>query len=63
MEFIVDASLREATPEDREALHRMGEHVLVATLTTDEGVVLQVASTAEHDSSLMGPFASSAEPA
>lgn len=61
LELVVQASLREVTPQDREALHRMGEDVLVATLTTDEGVVLQVAGTADHGSSLMGPFASSAE--
>jgi hypothetical protein len=58
LELIVSASLRDATPEDLSGLHRMGEAVVVATLTTDDDVVLQVATTAEHRSALLGPFPS-----
>lgn len=41
----------------------MGDAVVVASLTTDDDVVLQVATTAEHRSALLGPFTPSTEPA
>lgn len=63
LEQIVSASLREATPEDLKRLHRMGDRVVVATLTTDDEIILQVATTAEHRSALLGPFTPSTGPA
>jgi hypothetical protein len=36
--------------------------VVVASLTTDDDVVLQVATTGEHKSALIGPFTATPEP-
>ena len=55
---VVGASARNATPEERKALHRLGDGPVVATLTTDQGDVLRVAASAEHRSALSRPFAS-----
>ena len=55
---VVGASARSATPEERKALHRLGDGPVVATLTTDQNEVLHVAASAEHRSALSGPFAS-----
>ena len=62
LEPIVGASLRDATPEDLKRLHRMGDSVVVATLTTDNDTVLQVATAIEHRSALLGPFTPRVEP-
>lgn len=58
LELIVGASLRDATPEDLSGLHRMGEAVVVATLTTEHHAFLEVATSAEHRSAVLGPFSS-----
>ena len=55
---VVGASARNATPEERKALHRLGDGPVVATLTTGQDEVLRVAASAEHRSALSGPFAS-----
>ena len=55
---VVGASARSATPEERKALHRLGDEPVVATLTTGQDDVLRVAASAGHRSALSGPFAS-----
>ena len=55
---VAGASARNATPEERKALHRLGDGPVVATLTTGQDDVLRVAASAEHRSALSGPFAS-----
>jgi hypothetical protein len=57
LELIVGVSIRAATQEEQKKLHRLGDRPAIATLTTDQGLVLQVAATAEHRSDLRGPFA------
>ena len=57
LELIVDASLADAAPEDLKGLHLMGDAVVVASLTTDDGTGLRVATTAEHALALLGPYA------
>ena len=53
---VVSASADSATPQERKALHRLGEGPVVATLTTDDDDVLRVAASAEHRSAMSGPF-------
>ena len=55
---VAGASVRSATPEERKALHRLGDEPVVATLTTGQDEVLHVAASAEHVSALSGPFSS-----
>lgn len=57
LELIVAASVQEATPDELKSLHRMGDGVVVASLTADGGAVLRVATTGEHASALLGPYA------
>jgi len=57
LELIVSASVRAATQEEQKKLHGLGDRPVVATLTTDQGLTLQVATTAEHHSDLLGSFA------
>lgn len=57
LELIVAASVTDAAPEDLKGLHLMGDSVVVASLSTDDGTVLRVATTAEHASALLGPYA------
>ena len=61
LELIVDASLADAGPEDLKGPHFMGDAVVVASLTTDDGTGLRVATTAEHASALLGPYAKASE--
>jgi hypothetical protein len=61
LELISRASEHDATAEELSALHRMGEHVVVATLTTADDLVFHAATTADHRAALMGPFASTPE--
>ncbi len=60
VEQIVDASTDKTTPADRKALHRLGGSPAVVSLTTAQGAVLRVATTAEHGLGLLGPFAAPA---
>ena len=62
LEVIVGATLRNATSEDMKKLHRMGDGVVVATLTTDDDVAFQVATPSAQRSALLGPFISRFEP-
>jgi hypothetical protein len=57
LELIIGAGIRAATPEGRKGLHGLGDRPVIAMLTTDEGQVLQVATSAEHRSDLVGSFA------
>ena len=57
---VVGASARDATPEERKALHRLGDGPVVATLTTDQDGILRVAASAEHRLALSGPFVTAA---
>jgi hypothetical protein len=56
LEPIARASTRAATPAEQEMLHGLGDHPVVATLDTDQGQTLQVATAAEHRRDLEGPF-------
>jgi len=57
LEHILGATLRDPSPEDLEKLHRLGDAVVVASLTTEADVVLRVATRAEHGTALLGPYA------
>ncbi len=61
LELILGASLRDATTQERKRLNGLGDGSAVATLTTDDGVVLRVATTAEHRAQLLGPFVTTTE--
>ena len=61
LERVVGVSVRDATPQDLRGLHRMGDAVVVATLTTHDDLALQVATTADHRGSLTGPFVATSE--
>jgi hypothetical protein len=63
LELVVGASSRAATPEEQTKLHGLGDSPAVATLVTDQGTDLQVATTAEHRSHLLGAFADTSETA
>jgi hypothetical protein len=62
LELIVGAGVREASPEDLKGLRRMRDGVVVASLTTVDDVVLQVATAGEHRSALIGPFTATPGP-
>jgi hypothetical protein len=55
------ASLRPADPEEQRKLHRIGDNPVVASLRLAEGTTLEVAARPEHQSALVGPFASAIE--
>ena len=57
LELIVRATLQDPSPQDLEKLHHLGDAVVVASLTTDTDVVLRVATTAEHRTAVLGPYA------
>ena len=57
LELIVGATIQDPSPQDLEKLHHLGDAVVVATLTTDDDVVLRVATTAEHRTAVLGPYA------
>jgi hypothetical protein len=63
LELIVTVSLRDPTTEDIGGLHRLGGNAVVATLTSDNGTVLHVATAPEHRASLLGPFTPQVESA
>jgi hypothetical protein len=56
LEPIISASLRAATPDERKRLHHMSDDAVVATLATDTGTVLRVATSAAHRTAVSGPF-------
>ncbi len=56
LEEIVEVRLDRVTPEEQKRLHRLGEGPAVAALTTADGAVVRVATTADRSSALLGPF-------
>lgn len=58
--WAADATLRQATEEERKKLHRIGTQPVVATLTLVEGETIDFAARAGHENDLLGPFANSA---
>jgi hypothetical protein len=56
LELIVGVNVREASPQDLKGLRRMSDGVVVASLTTDDDTVVQVATSSEHKSALIGRF-------
>jgi len=60
LEQIVSARLLNPSTEDLKKLRRLGEGPAVVSLTTNEGISLQVATTVEHRTALLGPYAGAA---
>ncbi len=56
LELVVSATPRPATREELKKLHGLGDGLVIASLTTDDGSAFQVATTSEHGSQLLGPF-------
>ena len=52
-----DASARAANGDERGQLHRVGDEPLVATLTLDDGQMIKLATSADRQAALLGPFA------
>ena len=55
------ATIRSADAEERDKLHRLGEHPAIATLATADGEPLEVAVATDRRSALLGPFALAGE--
>lgn len=51
-----NASAREATEQERKKLHRVGDNPIVVTLTLSEGGSIELATHADHEDDLLGPF-------
>jgi hypothetical protein len=62
LELVRSASVRPATQEERKKLRGLGDGAVVAMLTTDGGVVLQVAAAAEHRNDLLGSLVGTSDP-
>jgi hypothetical protein len=56
LELIASARLQDPSEEDRKKLRHVADAFVVASLTTDDGIVLRVAASAEHRAALIGPF-------
>jgi hypothetical protein len=56
LERIAAANMRTASPEEQHRLRGLGDRPVVAELKTDQGQLLRVATTAEHQGDLAGPF-------
>lgn len=54
---VSEVTLRDANPEERKKLRRLGEHPAIATLALPEGEALDVAAGSEQRVALLGPFA------
>ena len=57
LERITDVKLRPPDAEERKALRRLGDGFVVATLESGHGDTLNVATSQEQQSALLGPFA------
>lgn len=62
LEGVLAASVRPATEQEQRRLRGVGDRPVVATFTTDDGEVLQVASAGERRSDLEGPFRARVSP-
>jgi hypothetical protein len=58
---VAAATPRAAEPGERKALLRLGEDPVIASFLTAEGGALTVAAAREQRSTLLGPFAVSAD--
>ena len=58
---VVAARSRAAEPGEHKTLHRMGEAPVIATFLTADGGALTVAAAGKQRSTLLGPFAASAD--
>ena len=54
---VSDVTLRDADPDERKKLRRLGEHPAIATLALPDGESLEVAAGSEQGVALLGPFA------
>jgi len=53
---VSDVTLRDADPDERKQLRRLGEHPAIATLALPGGESLEVAAGSEQGVALLGPF-------
>ena len=60
LDRVAGASARPADPEEQKKLHRVGDHVLVATMKLADGGSVDVAGPGELHDQLLGPFAGAA---
>ena len=58
---ITALSSRPVDANDPKKLHRLGRGAVVAHLTTEEGQLLEVATSSEHAAALTGPFATGSD--
>src|SRR4051812_719483 len=56
--WTTDARIREATPEERKHLHRLGDNPLIATFTLFDGGTVEAAVAAGSRAGVAGPYAS-----
>ena len=54
---VSEATPRDADPQERKKLRRLGEHPAIATLALSDGETLDVAAGPEQRAALLGPFA------
>jgi hypothetical protein len=52
--WVTAADLREATPDERRKLHRIGDRPVVATFTIEDGTVIEVAARTDDRARLLG---------
>jgi hypothetical protein len=55
--WVIDASVRSATAEERKKLHRLDEEPVIATFALDSGGTIEFAARSEQYSLLLGPCA------
>lgn len=58
---VTAVTVRNPEPGEHRALHRLGDHAVVAELTTGDGRTLLAATAAGNRSTLPGPFAASSD--
>ena len=54
---VSEVTPRDADPQERKKLRRLGEHPAIATLALSDGDTLDVAAGSEQRVALLGPFA------
>ena len=60
LDRVAGASARPADPKEQKKLHRVGDEVLVATMTFADGGSIDVATPRERRDELLGPFSGTA---